>query len=163
MEIGTNQGGTLLVLCRMADPQATVVSVDLPHSRGGKFGGGYTSFQVPIFKMFATGRQKLHLLRADSHSDETLKSVSSLVADKQLDFLFIDGDHTYDGVKADFEMYSPFVRKGGIVAFHDIAIHPQETGCAVHLFWNEVKKQYQHSEIVSNKDQGWAGIGILTV
>jgi len=44
-----------------------------------------------------------------------------------LDFLFIDGDHTYEGVKRDFEMYSPLVRNGGIIAFHDIVKHPPET------------------------------------
>jgi hypothetical protein len=30
-----------------------------------------------------------------------------------VDFLFIDGDHTYEGVKKDFEMYSPLVRREG--------------------------------------------------
>jgi predicted O-methyltransferase YrrM len=40
--------------------------------------------------------------------------------DNKVDFLFIDADHSYEGVKKDFEMYSPLVRKGGIIAFHDI-------------------------------------------
>ena len=31
----------------------------------------------------------------------------------------IDGDHTYDGVQADFVCYSPKVRVGGLVLFHD--------------------------------------------
>jgi predicted O-methyltransferase YrrM len=44
--------------------------------------------------------------------------------EQNLDFLFIDGDHTYKGVKEDFEMYSPLVRKGGVIAFHDITKHP---------------------------------------
>jgi hypothetical protein len=33
--------------------------------------------------------------------------------------LWIDGDHTYKGVKADFDSWSPFVIPGGVVAFHD--------------------------------------------
>jgi hypothetical protein len=41
--------------------------------------------------------------------------------------LFIDGDHTYEGVRRDFEMYSPLVRKGGIIAFHDIYPGPEES------------------------------------
>ena len=34
-------------------------------------------------------------------------------------FLFIDGDHRYEGVKKDFELYSPKVKVDGIIAFHD--------------------------------------------
>lgn len=51
-----------------------------------------------------------------------------------MDFLFIDGDHAYEGVKADFEMYSPLVRKGGLVALHDICVHPPEMDCHVDKF-----------------------------
>ena len=31
----------------------------------------------------------------------------------------IDGDHTYEGVKADFERYAPLVRRGGVIIFDD--------------------------------------------
>ena len=34
-------------------------------------------------------------------------------------FLFIDGDHSYEGCKADFEAWSPLVKPGGMIAFHD--------------------------------------------
>ncbi|MCS7366302.1 MAG: class I SAM-dependent methyltransferase [archaeon YNP-WB-062] len=67
-----------------------------------------------------------------------------------MDFLFIDGDHTYEGVKKDFEMYSPLVRGGGIIAFHDIVQHPPETGCEVSGFWNEIKLRYKYREIVED-------------
>ena len=36
-----------------------------------------------------------------------------------LDFLFIDGDHSYEGVKADWEAYKKFLRRGSTVVFHD--------------------------------------------
>lgn len=38
---------------------------------------------------------------------------------QQVDFLFIDGDHSIEGVTSDWESFSPFVHSGGIVAFHD--------------------------------------------
>jgi hypothetical protein len=38
----------------------------------------------------------------------------------QVDFLFIDGNHSYEYHKGDFQNYSKFVRSGGIIAFHDI-------------------------------------------
>ena len=35
--------------------------------------------------------------------------------------LFIDGDHRYESVLTDWLLYSPLVKKGGIVVFHDVA------------------------------------------
>src|SRR5712692_920290 len=45
VEIGTAHGGTLLLLCCAAAKDATVVSIDLP---GGKFGGGYPAWNIPL-------------------------------------------------------------------------------------------------------------------
>lgn len=61
----------------------------------------------------------------------------------------------------DFQMYSPLVRKGGLIALHDICKHPPETGCEVNKFWNEIKHAYLHQEIISSQNQKWAGIGVL--
>jgi predicted O-methyltransferase YrrM len=90
-----------------------------------------------------------------------LEQVEAILGGEQIDFLFTDGDHSYEGVKMDFEMYSRLVKKDGIVAFHDIAVHPPETGCEVSKFWSEIKRKYEHVEIIDNKDQNWAGIGLL--
>jgi predicted O-methyltransferase YrrM len=35
------------------------------------------------------------------------------------DFVFIDGDHSYEGLKGDWESWSPLVTSGGIIALHD--------------------------------------------
>jgi predicted O-methyltransferase YrrM len=37
----------------------------------------------------------------------------------KIDLLFIDADHSYEAVRADWLNWSPFVKKGGIIAFHD--------------------------------------------
>jgi predicted O-methyltransferase YrrM len=157
LEIGTARGGTLCVLSRLADPCATIVSVDLP---GGEFGGGYKWFHVPIFKRLPLRGQKLHLLRADSHDPESFSRVERVLDGRQLDLLFIDGDHSYDGVRQDFEVYSRLVRPGGLVAFHDVAKHRDPT-CQVSRFWDEVKERYQYTEVIRDRNQGWAGIGLL--
>lgn len=66
------------------------------------------------------------LIKGDSHEKTTQLTLKAMLRGEQVDFLFIDGDHTYEGVKSDYIMYSNFVRKGGIIAFHDAAItdHP---------------------------------------
>ena len=160
LEIGTAHGGTLFFLTRLAIPCATIVSVDLP---GGWFGGGYTARRAWLYKRFAQGSQRLHLLRGDSHADEMLERAKAALGGQTLDYLFIDGDHTYNGVKRDFELYVPLVRKGGIVALHDIAEHSPASGCDVSRFWKDVKSQYRHTEIIRDPRQGWGGIGVLYV
>jgi predicted O-methyltransferase YrrM len=158
LEIGTAVGGTLFLFSRIADPEATIISVDLP---GGAFGGGYPEWKMPLFEGFAKNGQRIKFLRADSHSMETIDLVKTALGDRLIDFLFIDGDHTYESVKMDFEMYSPLVRKGGIIAFHDIVRGPPETVGGVPLFWNEVKQHFNYIELVENWKQGECGIGLI--
>lgn len=46
---------------------------------------------------------------------------------RPIDFLFIDGDHQYEQVIRDFEDWSPHVKKGGFIAFHDTYTWPGPT------------------------------------
>lgn len=158
VEIGTANGGTLVAWCAVAPPQAVIVSIDLP---GGIHGGGYAYWRSSIYRRFAQPKQTLHLLRADSHLPATRERLQALLPPQGIDFLFIDGDHTYAGVKADFEMYSPLVRLGGLVALHDICKHPPEMDCHVDDFWRELQQKYKTSEIIENVNQGGFGIGVV--
>ena len=45
---------------------------------------------------------------------------ADLFKDGTIDFCFIDADHNYEGVKKDWDLYSPLLTKGSIVIFHDI-------------------------------------------
>jgi len=69
---GTAGGGTLFLFTRVADPEAKIISIDLP---GGPFGGGYPRWKIPLYKSFSRGRQKIYLLRRDSHDPRTLEEV----------------------------------------------------------------------------------------
>lgn len=158
LEIGTANGGTLFLWCRLSQPDGKIISLDLP---GGIHGGGYPAWRTKLYSAFAAPSQDLHLLRADSHSAESLDAVKQILRNEPLDFLFIDGDHSFEGVKMDFTNFSPLVRKGGVVALHDVAPHRPEFKCEVNRFWNEVKARYPHREVIEKMDQGWAGIGIL--
>ncbi len=159
LEIGTANGGTLFCFCKLARDDATIISIDLP---GGSFGGGYPEWKIPLYQAFTKENQKLYLLRKDSHREETLEEVKKNLNGNQLDFLFIDGDHSYEGVKKDFEMYSPLVGKGGIIAFHDIVNNdPTRSDIQVPRFWMEIKDNYLYKEIILDKLN--YGIGILKI
>ena len=160
LEIGTARGGTLFLFTRVAADNATLISVDLPD---GPFGGGYSKSKQLLYRSFALPGQALHLLRADSHAAATLEAVTARLRGAPLDFLFIDADHTYEGVKRDFEMYAPLVRPGGLIAFHDIVQSPAEAAHQVARFWDEVKLRHRHEELVEDSGQGQMGIGLLRV
>ena len=155
LEIGTCKGGTLYLWTRAAQPDATIVSVDL---RSGKVSGSYSRLRTPIYRRFARRQQRLHLVRADSHQMDTLERVKQLFGGSEIDFLFIDGDHTYEGVKRDWEMYSTLVRKGGIIAFHDVAGNYGET--QVKRCWDEIKDNFRHREYMVHPE-GLYGIGVI--
>jgi predicted O-methyltransferase YrrM len=160
LEIGTARGGTLFLLSRVASADGNLVSIDLP---GGEFGGGYDRIWVPLLKALPRDRQRLRLLRADSHDSMTYAEVQRWLAGKPLDCLLIDGDHRFEGVRRDFLMYGPLVRRGGLIAFHDIVPGPEETVGGVPRFWRIVTQVYETHELVEDWDQSGYGIGVVRV
>ena len=161
LEIGTARGGTLYLWTQAAAKDATIVSVDLPE---GQFGGGYPACRIPFYQAFKRPEQKLYLLRKDSHQTNTVEEVNKLFNNDLIDFAFIDGDHTYEGVKADFLYYGPLVRPGGLIGFHDILPRPDLPSIQVNRFWKELRKKYNTREIIGPDESGRKiGIGLIHV
>lgn len=157
LEIGTLNGGTLFLFSRVVSNDALLISLDLPKIIFGKF---QIDWRVFLIKRFSLPHQKLKFIRANSHKISTLNHVKRFLRGQKLDFLFIDADHSYEGVKKDFEMYSPLVKDGGLIAFHDIVSQP-ELFNNVHKFWEQIKNQYNFDEFIADRNQITGGIGIL--
>lgn len=68
-------------------------------------------------------KEYIHTIREDS------KEAHRHFADGSLDFLFIDGDHTYKGMRKDLELWYPKVKSGGYIGGHDYA----EPTCGVKM------------------------------
>ena len=72
-------------------------------------------------------KSECHRLIFDSGTPEALQAVKDILGDREVDFLFIDGDHGFwvNGVhdpvpfSKDYNNYWPLVRSGGMAAFHD--------------------------------------------
>jgi predicted O-methyltransferase YrrM len=174
VEIGTHKGGTLFAWCQAAHPEAVIVSIDLPKRlvllrhrllRQPVFGGGYSRREARRFRKFSQPGQELSTLRRDSHAPRTVRRLEGLLAGRAIDFLMIDGDHTYDGVKRDWELYQPLVSPGGLIAFHDILEHEAQPLCKVDQFWEELAPRHQTVEFADpDDDRGygqWGGIGVV--
>jgi len=164
VEIGTGKGGTLYAWCKMAEPDAVIVSIDLP---GGPFGGGYSIKEMQKISKYKKKNQKLYMLRKDSQKKTTKDRVVKILKGREIDFLFIDGDHKYSGVKKDWKLYSPLVKRNGLIVFHDILFHPKVLKCKVDRLWKEIKYKYRHKEFIDKYDDRgwgqWGGIGVIVV
>lgn len=113
LEIGSRFGYTLIDLAHAAKPGARVVAVDLPGA--GDWGNADSEpvLRKNVAQLRAEGYDA-HLFLGDSASEKISERVAAL---GPFDFVFIDGDHRYDGVLADWLSYGPL---GARVAFHDI-------------------------------------------
>jgi predicted O-methyltransferase YrrM len=158
LEIGTANGGTLFLFSKLSKPYSTLISIDFPEF---PYIGGIDYKSKIFFKSFASNSQKIKLIRDDSHKFSTLKKVKKVLKNRKVDILFIDGDHTYKGVKKDFKMYGNLVRKNGIIAFHDIVEVTIDDNVEVNKFWNEIKENYNYIELVEDWNQDNCGIGII--
>ena len=159
VEIGTFKGGTMWLWCQMANDDANIISIDLKPT---------TKTEKRIAKYLyglAVENQKVSLVRGDSGDIETKHQLIDKLGPSKIDFLFIDGNHSYRAVKRDFELYSPLVRKGGLVAFHDILYHPNFPETQVDKYWNELRSKYKFREFIDLEDKRgwgqWGGIGVL--
>ena len=148
------------------------MSLDLPPTPSGL---GYVPWQGRLFRSFARERQHIELVLADSRQEQTVERVRQLFNGRSVDFLFIDADHTYTGIRRDFQLYGPLVRRGGLIAFHDIVpdyfrrqhVCTSSNSGEVPQFWAEVKEMGQYRrdvvEFVEDPKQDGFGIGMLRV
>jgi predicted O-methyltransferase YrrM len=159
LEIGTARGGTLFLASQLAADDALIVSIDLPD---GMYGGGYPKWKIPFYLSFKKANQKIELIQGDSHSDEIYNQLLSILNGRKIDYLFIDGDHTFEGVKKDFDTYTQLLNDKAVVAFHDIGKDLSEVpNHFVHEYWESIKNKYNYKEVIKDPKQSKLGIGII--
>jgi hypothetical protein len=67
-----------------------------------------------------SGCKNVYLSHMGNNHLVVLQWLKEILDGKKVDFLFIDGDHSVESTQRDWQDFSPFVRSGGIVAFHDL-------------------------------------------
>jgi predicted O-methyltransferase YrrM len=166
VEIGSAGGGTFWAFCQIAADDALIISIDMPAGSPIDQRGGKDVYQRPgrdTFYEHALGNQKVILIDGNSQTTHTRDLLIDALNGHKIDLLFIDADHRYEGVKRDFELYSPLVAPGGIIGFHDIGKQNQKLA-RVDKFWKEVKRNHESREFFGKETWGWGhwgGIGVL--
>ncbi len=76
----------------------------------------------------------------------------------QWQYIYLDGDHSYQGIKQDYTFFWPRLKTGGFISLHDIYTKGLgDLKYGVSRFWQELKKQQpQHLEV-----NGHCGLGIV--
>lgn len=109
LEIGLHQGGTHLVWKQIYQK---VVSIESDFNA------------IMRFMSILSDDGGSHMVFGNSQKPQTLAILKKAMPNLEMDLLFIDGDHSREAVEADWMLYEPLVKKGGIVGFHDSAQNP---------------------------------------
>jgi hypothetical protein len=152
VELGSHYGMSFFAACQATqhlDLAAECIAVD---SWVGDVHAGYHSTEVfDSFKSTIASKYPNQFYIKGFFS-EALKSFE----DGSVDLLHIDGYHTYEAVKDDFETWQPKMSNNGVVIFHDINVF--ERGFGVWRYWKELTEHYPNFHL-----SHMHGLGILYV
>lgn len=138
IEIGTDAGGTFYAWTCCSTPGLRV-SIDIPH---GNYGRGTDVFSETNRNAILSGYPgECYFIAGSSHDTEVINTLTGKLGGRLVDFLFIDGDHTEEGVVQDFLNYKKFVKDGGWIGFHDIKQSEFHiaNNCRVDLLWSNLR------------------------
>ena len=137
VELGCHRGESYSAFCQaVADFNLPSICYGVDTWKGDKHAGFYddsiydelTSFNQKNYSTFS------YLVRSD------FDSASAQFSEESIDLLHIDGLHTYEAVKHDFDVWLPKVKKSGLILFHDIVVRHDDFG--VWKLWEELQQRF---------------------
>jgi predicted O-methyltransferase YrrM len=153
VELGTAKGDSYCAFCQAVDTlglETVCTAVDTwrgdPHSGelNDEILDDLRAHHDPLYSRFS---QLLQL---------TFDEALHLFADGSIDFLHIDGYHTYDAVRHDFDAWLPKLSDRGVILLHDVTVRDRDFG--VWRLWDEVSSRYQSCLLPHA-----SGLGVLAV
>jgi len=159
VEIGVAAGGTFMATCDLLSP-TRAVAIDISPVIGTTIDDGRAGNRTPfdgLLAAFIDGKTR------EFFCGTSREFAASDRCPERIDLLFVDGDHSYEGVKADFEALGR--SRSRVVVFHDIV----SDACPdVVRFWREIVDAFpdcRTAEFVDQYDSvaagSFLGIGVL--
>ena len=152
VELGSAHGYSFFVFCQaleMFSQNSECVAVDTWEgdiNTGSYSGKVYQSVRENLERYFPGAPARL--LRM------TFDEAAALFANGSLDLVFVDGCHTFEAVRHDFETWLPKMSERGVMFFHDTRVVAENFG--VWQFWAEVSKKFPSFEFPHDY-----GLGVL--
>lgn len=155
VELGTHYGVSFFSFCEAAEcysPNTYVYAVDT--WEGDKQAGYYEN---DVYKKVYENRIKNHSQRS-SMLRCMFEEAASQFSERSIDLIHIDGLHTYDAVKNDYETWKDKLKENGTIMFHDWNVREKSFG--VWRLWDEIKRDANYQCIETSNGYG---LGIATL
>ena len=144
VELGVDYGFSTFVFANaLQNTNGIIYGIDL--FEGDIHTGLRNTYDSVIENIKLHKLSNIHIINNDFNEESKIWS-------KPIDILHIDGLHTYNAVKNDFEKWSKFLQNDGIILFHDIISFPE-----VRQFFREIHSEWHKLYFTHS-----AGLGIIT-
>ena len=143
MEIGVHNGSSMSYVVTN-EKQINCYGIDLFEDTYGLYlKNDKISFKKTTLNISKNNyKSEVELIKGNSTNNDTINKLKKKLEGNKIDVLFIDGDHSYEGVKKDFLNYSDFVRSNGLIILDDFNINGKYPGIlkfAFEMFENNLK------------------------